>query len=42
LWIVIGGLFALPYRKPESARLLWIAGPVLGLIAAWAGLYKPF
>jgi hypothetical protein len=42
VWLVIGGLFALPYRKPGSARLLWILGPALGLIAAWAALYKPF
>ena len=42
LWLAIGGLFALPYRKPGSARLLWVLGPALGLLAAWAGLYKPF
>jgi hypothetical protein len=42
VWVVIGGLFALPYRKPGSARLLWVLGPALGLLAAWAGLYKPF
>jgi len=42
VWIGIGGLFALPYRKPEAARLLWILGPALGLLAAWAALYKPF
>jgi hypothetical protein len=42
VWIVIGGLIALPYRKPEASRLLWILGPALGLIAAWAGLFKPF
>ena len=42
LWLAIGGLVALPYRKPGSARLLWVLGPALGLLAAWAGLYKPF
>ena len=42
VWIVIGGLIALPYRKPEASRLLWILGPALGLLAAWAGLFKPF
>ena len=42
VWIVIGGLLALPYRKPEASRLLWVLGPALGLLAAWAGLYKPF
>ncbi len=38
-------------RRPVRASLseagasrsaLWILGPALGLIAAWAGLYKPF
>ena len=42
LWVAIGGLLALPYRMPGASRLLWLAGPLLGLLAAWAGLYKPF
>lgn len=42
LWLLIGGLLALPYRKPQSARLMWFIGPALGLLAAWVGLYKPF
>ncbi|MGW8282098.1 MAG: hypothetical protein ACWGON_02255 [Gemmatimonadota bacterium] len=42
LWVVIGGLFAIPYRKPEASRLLWFLGPALGLVAAWAALFKPF
>jgi len=42
VWIAVGGLFALPYRRPDTSRLLWILGPALGLLAAWAGLYKPF
>lgn len=42
VWIAVGGLFALPYRRPDTSRLLWILGPTLGLLAAWAGLYKPF
>ena len=42
VWIAVGGLFALPSRRPDASRLLWILGPALGLLAAWAGLYKPF
>ncbi len=42
VWVLIGGLLALPYRIPDASRALWLAGPALGLLAAWAGLYKPF
>jgi hypothetical protein len=42
VWLAVGGLFALPYRKADASRLLWFLGPALGLLAAWAGLYKPF
>ena len=42
IWVVIGGLFALPYRKADAARVLWLLGPAVALLAAWAGLYKPF
>ena len=42
MWVAIGGLLALPYRVPDASRLLWLTGPLLGLLAAWAGLYKPF
>ena len=41
-WVVIGGLFALPYRVPGASRSLWLLAPAIGLLAAWAGLYKPF
>lgn len=42
IWLFIGGLFTVPYRRPERARVLWIGVPVLGLIAGWLALYKPF
>ncbi len=42
IWLAVGGLLALPYRRPGAARLLWILAPALGLLAAWIGLYKPF
>jgi hypothetical protein len=42
LWVAIGGLLALPYRVAGASRLLWLIGPAIGLLAAWAGLYKPF
>jgi hypothetical protein len=42
IWLAIGGLLALPYRKPESGRFLWWLGPLLGVVAGWLALYKPF
>ena len=32
----------LPYRRPDLARLVFIALPVLGGLAAWLAIYKPF
>jgi hypothetical protein len=42
LWLVLGGLFALPYRSPERSNLLWAAVPVLAGASAWLALSKPF
>jgi hypothetical protein len=42
IWVAIGGLLALPYRRPELARVVWLGAVALGLCAAWIGLYKPF
>lgn len=42
IWVVLGGLVAVPYRKPELARPLWIAAPLVGALAAGIAIYKPF
>lgn len=42
IWIVVGALVAVPYRRPDLARLVFIALPVLGGLAAWLAIYKPF
>jgi hypothetical protein len=42
LWLVLGGLVALPYRKQALARPLLLALPVLGLLGAYFANYKPF
>ena len=42
LWLVLGGLFALPYRAPAQSRLLWFAVPALAATAGWLALSKPF
>ncbi len=42
LWLAIGALVAVPYRRPDLARLVFVALPVLGGVAAWLAIYKPF
>jgi uncharacterized membrane protein SirB2 len=42
IWVLLGIMLAVPYRKPELARPLFFLLPVLGAIAAWLALYKPF
>jgi hypothetical protein len=42
LWLAFGVLVTLPYRKPALARpLIWLL-PLLGALAAYTALYKPF
>jgi hypothetical protein len=42
LWVVLGGLVALPYRKPQVARGLIVLVPLLALIGAILANYRPF
>ncbi|MDT8436901.1 MAG: hypothetical protein RRA92_09110 [Gemmatimonadota bacterium] len=42
IWAAVGGLLALPYRRPAAGRLIWSGAILLGLTAAWLGLNKPF
>ncbi len=42
LWFVIGILALLPYRKPEWGKALLVLLPILGAIAGYLALYKPF
>ena len=42
LWLVFGMFTAAVWRKPAWAPMLWWALPVLGGVAAWLALYKPF
>jgi len=41
IWVVLGGLFMLPYRYPVLARPLWLIVPLLGATAAYLALFKP-
>lgn len=42
LWVLLGGLVALPYRNRALARSLLVVLPVLGLLGAFLANYKPF
>ena len=42
LWLVIGGLFLLPYRRPSLAKPVFFLLPLLGALAAALAIYKPF
>ena len=42
LWVLLGGLVALPYRNRGLARLLIVILPILGLLGAYLANYKPF
>lgn len=42
LWLLLGGLIAVPYRKKALAGVLLVALPFLGLLGAYLANYKPF
>jgi hypothetical protein len=42
IWLLLGVLMMVPYRKPEWGRVLWFVIPVLGGVAAYMAIYKPF
>lgn len=42
IWLLIGALYSVPYRKPKLLKLIWFGGPTLGVAAGWLALYTPF
>lgn len=42
IWVALGGIIALPRRKPELAWAWWILSALLGGLAAYFGVMKPF
>lgn len=42
VWVVLGAMSALPYRKPALAIPALVATPLLAGLAAYFALYKPF
>ena len=42
LWLFLGGMVAIPYRKGPKARILFFLLPLLGLLGGYLASYKPF
>ena len=42
LWVLLGGLVALPYRRRGLARSILFLLPLLGFLGAVMAIYKPF
>lgn len=42
IWVILGGVLALPYRFPKLTPALWFVVPALGALAAGFAIYKPF
>ena len=42
IWLVLGGLIALVPRFPHLGRVFWFLAPILGGVAGWLAIYKPF
>lgn len=41
IWLLLGAMVAIPYRIPSLARPLWLALPLVGILAAWIAFAKP-
>lgn len=41
IWVVVGGLVAVPYRRPQLARFVLWSLPLVGLAAAVLAILKP-
>jgi hypothetical protein len=42
VWLLLGAALTVPYRARGSARAVLLAVPLLGVLAAYFALYKPF
>lgn len=42
LWVVLGAVYAVLLRKPQTARLIWWSLPVIALVALALVAWKPF
>lgn len=42
IWILLGAAVVIPKRKPEWGGALLVLLPILGGLAAWLAIFKPF
>lgn len=42
IWLWMGIIPAVFYRRRQTAKVLWLAVFVVATCAAWLGIYKPF
>ncbi|HVK60266.1 MAG TPA: hypothetical protein VM432_01900 [Bdellovibrionales bacterium] len=42
IWLILGGIPALIYRKAKFAKLFWLCTFLFAGAAAYLGVYKPF
>ena len=42
IWLALGGLISFAYKKSQNSKLLWYVIPLLGLLAAYLAIMKPF
>lgn len=42
IWLLLGAAIMLPYRVPGWARPLALIVPLLGILAVWLVIYRPF
>ena len=42
IWLALPMLGIVAWRQPQRGKVLLVVIPVLGLLAAWLAIYKPF
>ena len=42
IWALLAAALFLPYRRPAFAKPVLLLAPLLGGLAAWAAIFKPF
>ncbi len=42
IWVVLGGMLTFAAKKPEQGKMFWWLTILLGTLAAYFGLFKPF
>jgi hypothetical protein len=42
IWLLLGASPVLVRKRPDLVKLWWWVLPLLGVVAAWLGHYKPF